>query len=421
MKNIHILNNSKFKGVSISYNMTLPIIKEDTTSLAVLVSLLSKGSKKYQNQYEIDKYLSNLYGAKFNSSVEKIGDLYNIEFRIEFINENLLKINERILEGSINFLYEIIYNPLLQDLKFKNEAVEIEKLNILDKIREAKDEKLKYGIIKMEEMICENEPFGIFVYGKEEDVAKITNIELYNTYKKIIDKSLINVIVSGNLEGYNNIQTLIQSTFSNCLNENISVEDIKPKNLNSINNTQVIKEIKETSDTNQSVISIGFKVKDLNLEDMYPLLVKNAILGDTPSSKLFQNVREKASLAYTVRSRYYRYKGISIIYAGIEYKNFDLAKKLILEQVENIKLGEITKEELDAAKEGMISDILEWDDYKSVIGKMLFSNILYSEVENITLEYMIDKINNVTIEDIVKVANKEELVAIYFIGGETYE
>ena len=140
---IYKINNEKFKSIYISYNFTMDI--NDTkyfSYYAVLASLMAKSSKKYATQKEIEKYLNSLYGANFDVNIEKLGDLYNLEFRIEFINKKYLPDNEELLEKILNFLEEMIYNPA--DWSVDN--IDREKQFILERINERKDEKLKYGI-----------------------------------------------------------------------------------------------------------------------------------------------------------------------------------------------------------------------------------------------------------------------------------
>ena len=152
--------------------------------------------------------------------------------------------------------------------------------------------------------------------------------------------------------------------------------------------------------------------------DFYVLNVYNAILGSTPSSKLFQNFREKESLAYTVRSRFYRFKNIIVIYAGIQKKNYEKAKKVIYDQLNQIVNGEISKEEFDAAKQSILSDLIEWEDSKIAIAKMLFSNLFAFKNDKITIKDMYENIQKVTLEDVKEVANRIKVEQIYLLGGE---
>ena len=154
------------------------------------------------------------------------------------------------------------------------------------------------------------------------------------------------------------------------------------------------------------------------MEDFYVLNVYNAILGGTPSSKLFQNFRERESLAYTVRSRYYRYKDMIIIYAGIEKENYEKAKEVLEKQITDIKLGDISDEEFNASKQSIISDLKEWNDSKIALSKMYISNMFATKTNTVTLYEMIERVNKVKKEYVINIAKKVEIEKIFFLGGE---
>lgn len=409
---IYKINHEKFKSIYISYNFTMDI--NDTkyfSYYAVLASLMAKSSKKYATQKEIEKYLNSLYGANFDVNIEKLGDLYNLEFRIEFINKKYLPDNEELLEKILNFLEEMIYNPA----EWSVDNIDREKQFVLERINERKDEKLKYGIQRAEELLCKGEPFGTYLYGEKEVVEKITLEDIKIAYKELI-KSCVTVIVSGNIDGYLDIEEKLNKIFSKYDNNDIKVQDLK------YNNNQdkafEYEEVKEYQDTTQSVLSMGLRIKDCNEQDFYALNLYNAILGVTPSSKLFQNVREKESLAYTVRSRYYRFKNILVIFAGINKENYEKAVLVIKEQLEDMRQGKITDDEFTSAKDSLLADLLEWNDSKIAMEKMKLSNLIAFKDENITIEIMRNKIKDISMSDVIEVANKVQLEKIFILGGE---
>lgn len=408
---VYKINNDKFKSIYISYNFTMEV-KENSafSNNAVLGALMAKSSRKYQTQKEIEKYLNSLYGANYDVNVEKYGDLYNLEFRIEYINKKFLPGNEDLLENILNFLKEMIYNPA----DWTDENIKREKEFILERINERKDEKLKYGVQRAEELLCKDEPFGVFLYGDQDNVQNVDKDVLKNAYSELL-KSCVTVIISGNLEGYDNIEETFNEVFKKIEFSSKEVTDlIYNTKRESDNKTE---EVKEYQDTTQSVLSLGLRIKDCTIDDFYALNLYNAILGTTPSSKLFQNVREKESLAYTVRSRYYRFKDIIVIFAGINKENYQKAVDVIKEQIEAIKTGEISKEEFESAKDSLMADLLEWKDSKIAMAKMKFANIIAFKDADITVEDMRERMSRVTLEDIIRVANLVSVEKIFVLGG----
>lgn len=414
MNNIYKINSEKFKSIYFSINFTMPVNKRQISENALLSAVLGKSNKKFKTQKEIQMYLYSLYGANFDIGIEKFGDLYNIEFRGECINKKYLPNNTDVVNEVLEFLYDAIYNPNVLNGAFDEEVVEREKDFILNKIREVKDDKLRYGIRKMEELMCKDEPFSTYVYGDEEDIYKITSSDLYKRYNEVISNSCITFIISGNLLGYEDIEEKVNNIFNNKLVSKLNYKDlIYNQKLN--HNQEVVEESQQTT---QSVLSYGLRINNSNSDDFYKLSVYNALLGGTPSSKLFQNFREKESLAYTVRSRYYRFKDIIIIYAGIQKENYEKAKLVLENEINKIKDGEISDEEFEASKKSIISDLKEWNDSKIALSKMFISNLFSLKNDSLTLEQMVDKFEKVTKQDIIDIAGKITIEKIYFLGGE---
>ena len=414
MNNIYKINSEKFKSIYFSINFTMPVNKRQISENALLSAVLGKSNKKFKTQKEIQMYLYSLYGANFDIGIEKFGDLYNIEFRGECINKKYLPNNTDVVNEVLEFLYDAIYNPNVLNGAFDEEVVEREKDFILNKIREVKDDKLRYGIRKMEELMCKDEPFSTYVYGDEDDIYKITSSDLYKRYNEVISNSCITFIISGNLLGYEDIEEKVNNIFNNKLVSKLNYKElIYNQKLNHIQEV-----VEESQQTTQSVLSYGLRINNPNSNDFYKLSVYNALLGGTPSSKLFQNFREKESLAYTVRSRYYRFKDIIIIYAGIQKENYEKAKLVLENEINKIKDGEISDEEFEASKKSIISDLKEWNDSKIALSKMFISNLFSLKNDSLTLEQMVEKFEKVTKQDIIDIASKITIEKIYFLGGE---
>ncbi|MEG0872530.1 MAG: hypothetical protein RSE00_01520 [Clostridia bacterium] len=172
MSNIYKINNDKFKSIYFSYNFTMAADEKKVSQNAVLAAILCKSNEKYKTQKEIEKYLNSLYGANFDINIEKFGDAFNVEFRIECINKKYLPKNEDVVERVLNFLYEAIYRPNIENSKFNEEAVNREKDFIIKRLSQRKDDKLKYAISRTEEILCDKEPFGIPIFRNKKRIKK---------------------------------------------------------------------------------------------------------------------------------------------------------------------------------------------------------------------------------------------------------
>lgn len=420
MFEIYKINDSKFKSISINFNFFVQIKNEMITKNAIMSSIMSKSSNRYTTQKDIEKALYGLYGAKYDVNIEKYGDVFNISFMVDCINKKFLPGNEDVVEKCLEFLSEVIYNPFTNNEEFNKEIFEREKEFILNRIKERKDDKIRYAIERTEEIIFDGEPFGNSILGREEDIENITSKDIYEQYKFLIKNSYINIVISGNLNGYENIDNKVREIFDDKIKNNKKIDDLK-LTLKEIDNTdkkEDAKEIFEKQETSQSVITMAMKVDDITKEELYTLLVYNAILGGTPNSKLFRIFREKESLAYTVKSRYNRFKNFFVIYAGIEKTNYERAKIVLREQLDSIKNSDIIDEELNSAIDSLVSDILEYKDSNISLAKLQNINHFYYKNDEVGIDEMVKGIQSVKKENVVEISKKINIDTIYLLGGD---
>ena len=409
---LHEIQTDKFKTNLIAVFLTLPITKENVTKDALISAVLRRGSKNMQTLAQISKDMEEMYGASFDCGIDKTGDNHVLKFYIETINDNYIPQKDaNMLKTAIEKLIEIIFNPLLENGEFKQEYVNQEKENIKRIINGKADNKARYAFDRCLEEMYQDKPYGLYKYGYIEDLDGITAKSLYEYYNKMISECKIDIFVSGNIDEVTEIVT-----------KNENIEKLQERNpqyiVNKIEKKEEVqeKEIIEEMDVTQGKIVIGLDLHLDNENQMYDVVVYNAILGGTANSKMFQEVREKASLAYTAGSNYIRYKSNIFIKCGIEIKNYPKAMKIIKKQLEDMKNGVFTDEDMKNAKKGIISVIKSIDDEQDTQITYLFGH----ELTNITTteeEYM-EKIEKVTKEDIIKIAKSITINTIYFLKNK---
>ena len=413
---IHSINTNKFKTNLISVFLTVPLTREYVTYNAVLSAVLRRGSKSMPTQEDISKTLEEMYGASFDAGINKTGDNHILKFYLESVNDEFLPSNNQdMLKESIEKLTEIVFNPYLEDGKFKDLYVLQEKENIKQKINGKIDNKALYARTRCIEEMYKGKPAGLFRFGYIEDLDKINSENLYEYYKKLIQECKIDIFVSGDINE-NEVYKLVSD------NENI--KNLNPRNaIYNINDIEIKEEVEEKNieeklDVVQGKIVIGCDIlfteedlKDNNLR--CETMLYNSLLGGSATSKLFQNVREKASLAYTAASNYVRYKSNIFINAGIEIINFDKAIEIIRKQIEDMKNGEFTEEQIENEKKGIISQINSIEDEQDTSIIYFFGQELTSSNESLN-EYK-QNINKVTKEDVLKIAQKIRINTVYFL------
>lgn len=411
---VHQIQTNKFKTNIIAIYMTKKLEKEDVTKVALLPLVLKRGTENISTQEDINKKLENLYGANFNCGVEKRGDNQVLKFYIESLNDEYKydkNDNNQIIDASINLLFDIVFNPKIENNAFSSEYVESEKQHLRKIIESKIDNKMAYAYYRCIEEMFKNKPYGLYEYGYTEDLNSINKENLYVFYKEFINNCKIDIFISGEIK---------DSEENNLIEKNIELINLKARTPK-----YEAKETKEKFEENtiiekmnitQGNLMLGINVNSNSENSKIVADVLNAILGVGANSKLFQNVREKASLAYSSSSRYIKPKDVIIIRSGIEIQNYSKALEIIKQQIEQLKQGEFEEEEINAAKEILIASLENVTDDQGTEITYEMSQELAENKK--TIEEKIQKIQSVTKDEIIKVADNLKIETIYFLKDE---
>lgn len=411
----HVIETNKFKTNLFAMFLTVPLNRENITQNALIPAVLRRGTETLKSQEEISIELENMYGATLDCGVEKTGDNQVLKFYLETLNDNFLPNKENLSKKAIELLLDVIFNPLTENNHFKKEYVDSEKKTIKRLIDGRIDNKDMYAYTRCIEEMYKNEHYGLYKYGYIEDLENINEENLYTDYQNLLSIAKIDFFASGELqtdsvisiiEGNQNIQKLQEREDTHIVN----TEDTEKKK------EVQIQTIQDVKDVTQGKLVIGLDINYYKKDSRYAMCIYNVILGESATSKMFQNVREKAGLAYSARSTYVRQKNNIFIRAGIEIKNYSKALEIIKEQLEDMKNGKFSDEEIDNAKKYMTSGIKTVQDEQDseityYMGQELSKTLLTFE------EYM-DKINSVTREEILEIAKNIHINTIYFLMNE---
>ena len=409
--NLHIIQTNKFKTNLLAVFLSTPLKKETVTKNALIPAVLRRGSENMSSQDEISIALEEMYGATFDCGIDKIGDDQVLKFYLETINNEFLPENEDTMNDAINILLEVVLNPLIVNNEFNKEYIESEVKNLKQVIEGRKDSKATYAYERCIEEMYKNMPYSLYKYGDLNDLEKIDSKNLYEQYINLINNCKIDIFVSGNIEE-DIKEKIINNENIQKLNERNAVYIINNKDSRRKEQKEE-QEVSESMDINQGKLIIGLDVLDENDLDKYTALVYNAILGGIPTSKMFQNVREKNSLAYTASSSFIRQKANIFIKCGIDIENYEKALEIIREQLEDMKKGEFTDKNIQEAKTNIISTINFIPEEQDTELMYYFSQEL-SGYEMGYEEY-IQKIDSISKEDIMDLANRIQINTIYFL------
>lgn len=408
---LHTIKTNKFKTNLVSLFLTVPLNRETVTANALIPAVLRRGTSNLKSQEEISKKLEEMYGATFDCGIEKTGDNQILKFYLEMVNDNYLPKTEKNLEEGIELILNIVFNPLLENNSFKEEYVISEKENLKKIINAKIDNKDRYAYERCIEEMYKNKIYGLYKYGYVEDLEKIDSNSLYENYKKLIETAKIDIFVSGDIEEKTTIEIFNKNDNISKLKERVDIYVINEENKKEEKEEE--KNIEEKMNVTQGKLVIGTDVEFNEENAKYKISLYNVILGEGANSKLFQNVREKESLAYTTRSNYVRQKGNIYIRCGIEIGNYEKAIKVIKEQLEDMKNGKFSNEDLENAKKYVIAGLRTTREEQDSEVSYYFGQELSEKFTS--FEEYEKEINKVNKEDIIKVANSVTINTVYFL------
>lgn len=409
--NLNIIPSKQFKTTRIFISFIKSIeSKKELAERALLANYLEMCSQNYPTQIDIARKLSQMYGASFGSSVDRRGNYQLINFSIDYIESKYLVGNEDLLSGVIEFLKEIIFNPLKvgENKNFDEETFTRQKNNTITYLNSIKEDKQAYAAAKLRKLYFNNEIQQVPSFGESEDVEKLTISDLMDAYQKMLNTDRVEIMISGDV----NTDEVVNK---------FSVLPFKARDISqtSMSYTQEIKqEIVTQIDEeplSQSKFDMVFRLPVVYRGDLhYAALVFNSLFGGSALSLLFTVVREKMSMAYYANSNFDPFRQLLVVQTGISYANKDKVQELILEQLERLKKGDFEDELLEQNKNNLISSYISRLD--SQTSALLRAQSAALTGINVTVEEWLDNLQSVTKDDVMKVAKMVELQATYMLG-----
>jgi predicted Zn-dependent peptidase len=412
--NLFVGATEKFKTTVIYAYFHTPLHAEWVTPNALLPLVLARGSADYPTMVELQQHLDELYGASFGIDINRRGEVHSIIFRMEVPNERYLPGAPNLFEASIKTLASLVTRPLVEGDGFKVETFEQERTNLQSLIEGLINEKRRWALHRCTEEMCEGEPFALNRLGRVEDLQGITPQSLLAHHKRMLSEATVNLFVIGNVD---------EGEVKGWVDQYLKL----PTGARKMPQTQVkrevgrdVKEVTDKLDVNQGVLSIGFRtgttVKD---EDYFALLVANGVLGAFPHSKLFQEVREKNSLAYFAYSNVETVKGVGFMYAGIEFAHKERCQQIMLEQLQVLQAGQVSDDELETTKRQLVNDLLSSGDAPSALADLAVDQVFSGK--DLALEERVAAIEAITKEQVAAVAKKFQIDTVYFLTNKAGE
>ncbi|MBQ1226128.1 MAG: insulinase family protein, partial [Clostridia bacterium] len=311
-----------------------------------------------------------------------------------------------------DLISEIINNPLTDEKGgFDNAVVESEKTKLCGRIKARINNPASYAIRRCEEIMCADERFSVSPSGTVESVSSVNAKELYEYYKALPGATAVEIYYAGSAD-----TSLLISKFKEIFSNFDLPLSVKAQTEIRRCAPSEIKTVIEEQSVAQGKLTIGLRSGYcLSDNDYHIFALLNSILGSSPTSKLFMNVREKMSLCYYCSSRPNALKGIMTIASGIEVENFEKAKNAILEQLEALKSGDISDFEIESAKKSLINGYRELTDSPAGLVSWYLARSFADRSDS--PEDVAEKILTVTKEELTMSASRLSVDTVYFLKG----
>lgn len=404
------VTDKRFKVNRISAVILTQLDREKAAENAIIPLILSQSSADYPDFTALNNRCSELYGATLSYGITKLSDTQAISLVASSIDDKYALDGEKITEELTRILIGCLLRPNVKDGAFDEKALAREKQNLIDAIEAEFNEKQIYALTKLLETLCEGEPAGVSKYGDMDKIDGITAKSAYENYKRLLTNARIEILCVG-CNKFDAAEKMFTDAFSGIERNNAEAVFTSKSPLKA-----EVRELCEKMDVAQSKLVLGMKCDNSDREAM---VMVQKIFGGTTTSKLFTNVREKMSLCYYCSARYENSKGIMYVQSGVEKENIEKARVAILAQLDDMKNGSFTDDDILHSKMDIINGSKEINDSTASIMAWYLTRIYLGEI--ITPEQDAERFDNISRERIIAAANTIKLDTVYVLTSNESE
>lgn len=407
---LYACRDTRFKQGCLSIQFLLPLDRKEAALNALIPAVLLRGSEAYPDIPAITAGLDALYGSGIGALARKYRTCYGTGFYLSFLEDRFAMDGDRILFPLLDMAEDLLLHPLTEGDALRRDFVESEKWNLIAAIESRKNYKAAYAMHRLIEDMCKNDPSGTPRLGTEADVAAITPESAYAHYEMLLRRAPIMLFYVGSME-VSPLAQKLEAVFSSLRREPITLPEPAPfRDSENLHRT-------EQQKLAQSQLCMGFLTPVTLEHPMYPAMqLMNILYGSGMTSKLFMQVREAQSLCYNIQSVYTAGNGILTVEAGVDAADGEKARSEILRQLSLCCNGEITEEELNAAKKAFSSSLSAVMDSPSAL-----EGYYTSAIRNgicLDTEKRIREVEQVTVSEVAAAARTVSLHSSFYLEGD---
>ncbi len=404
---LYYIEDSKYKTNYTNVYFSMPLTPDNATKASLVSKMLKRGSKKYPSMAALNSALDMNYASTIGFSSFKEGEKTVFSLSLATMKNQYAPNGEDIYSAALEIAFDTLLCPLTENGGFVEEFFESEKRNLHDSILSQINNKSSYSRTRFIKAMCDGEAYAVNGEGDVDVLESLTSRELFEFLQNMIKTAVCDIYFVGS-EKEDRVKSLVKGYIDRV--ERRSAQGVKTSLVTAVKGKDVV----EALDIAQAHLWIGYRTPaTYSSPDYLKFVLFNMVLGGDVSSKMFMNIREKLSLCYTCYSGFDGMKGIFTAYAGIDPENKEKTLTAFYEELDNIRAGKITQDELEDAKKAYINRMKEIQDNPSLLPAW-FHMRLESDIprDPFTDAQQIEKL---TLDDVVWASKQIEKDTVYFL------
>lgn len=406
---VHFLSlpDNRFKTSHLTVALFLPLSEQTASEYAILPLLLRRSSAAYPDFTALNKRLNQLYGAQVFGEVTRIGECQVLILQAVGVDDRFALNGEPVAAMCADLLRGMLFEPAFENGVFRAEDLEQERRCLIEQIAAEINEKRMYARLKCEQLLCKGEAYAVNRYGTIEQVSQLTAQGVTEAWRRALETAQVQVIYQGS-QGSQQVAEAFKAGFTSIPRRPVDCVTVPAQP-----GDGEVEEQREQMAVNQCKLVLGFKAGVGQGVESMAYRLMNAVFGATPHSMLFRNVREKLSLCYYCTSSYDRHKGVMLVDSGVDKDKVEEAKAEILRQLQLLKNGIFTDQDLESAKRSLINQFGTVDDLQSTRSIWYLGQTLDKQM--MTTRQAQEMVQEITREQVIAAAKKVKLHCVYLL------
>lgn len=393
--------------------LSVPLREETAAQYAALPGLLTRRCHRYPTVTALGQRQDQLYGASVQGQAIRLGEWQMMKFSVSFLQENYTLHKEDLTADCTRLLLELLFDPLLENGLFRQTDLAQEQRCLLERLEGEINNKRLYARKQCEKLLCPDQPYSVDPNGTPETVRALTPVSVTAAWQTLLSTARIHWIYQGSGD-----TSALASAIEDCF---ATLPPRCPVHLTP-DTTFTMKESARTDEMpiKQTKLVLGLRIAAAEPDgQVNAARLMNTLLGGCASSMLFKHVREEQSLCYYCASTYDRLQGIMLIDSGVEAVNAERTREEILRQLEALRQGQFSDDELEAARRSLIQGFTAIDETPADRESWYAGQTPYDRYT--TPEETANQLLAITRDDVCRVARLVHLDTTYLLKPATEE